>query len=55
MESPIKNANDLIMDSILAYQSGDLQQSESCIRDAIESKLSTHLENILAQKYCPQN
>jgi len=54
MDSPIKNANDLIADSIMAYQAGDLQQSERSICDAVESKLTKHFEDILSSKYCNQ-
>lgn len=43
----------MIMDSILAYNAGDLQESERCIRDAVQTKLTEHFESILAPKYCP--
>lgn len=54
MASDIKSADDLIMDSILAYQAGDLEQSGNCIHDAVESKITKHFEDILAKKYCEE-
>ena len=54
MASSIKSDKDLIMDSILAYQAGDLDQTGKCIRDAVESKITKHFEDILSKKYCEQ-
>lgn len=53
MESSVKSTDDLIMDSILAYDAGDFETCDECIRDAVEAKVVKRFEDVLSKKYRP--